>query len=346
MAGLQDYIQIASVWTLSNLRWSNTVPLDDVDDPIIDVAFNNSGEAIADIYDISYISVDVLTHTAVARVMTQSPNNPYRNLSGAAVAIDGTTLHKDLIGGLTIRFSASGSFSATWATRIYVGQWLATKAAYGVGAGVPGTPVQHKVVNTDMGAAADCFAQFANMAILYEKTADVFLMIEPFAVGSTEKITGGSTAPYAVTVSAVVGSTASIRVDGLAVNVKNLENSVTGLSNLLNFTDRYQITSGGLNGLIFKLDPAINTSAVSNVLIFPPRHAQIAPDVDGQPGTWGVTPVQLTHTGEAAGVIPSGENAFYWLREIVAENASSLSNPYPIMVELVGLETGAALWNA
>ena len=352
MAGLIDEIFESSVWTPSAVRFANTVPLADPNDPIVSASANGSGEAIADEYTLTFTDIDTVAHTATVIVQTLSPNNPYKRPAGIGILIDGLTVHKNVVPGVDLVFSGSGSFVNTWAALVKVGSYLGTFAAYGAGAGTPGASVKHRVENTDSGAAASVKARLVNQAFQVKKVGSIFLELKPFAETATEKIAGSGSErvmPYAITVNSItVGppKTAALRVDGLAVNVKNLNSNVEAASNAVQVSVPYRITSGALIGVEFKLDPAITVSDVANILIFQPRFIQIAPDVSGAPGTWGVANVNLTQAGEAVGTIQPSGVAYYHIRALVPDGAQAESNPFPANVALVGLQTGTAGWTA
>lgn len=349
MAGLLDQVFENSVWTGSAVRFANEVPSGDVDDPVVSASANQSGEAIADEYVLTFTNINTVDHTATVLINTTSPNNPYRDQVGKGILIDGSTAHKNIVPGVSIVFSGSGSFVNTWRARIKVGSYLGTFAAYGVGAGTPGAAVKHRVFNSDSGAAALCKARLINMAIQVKKTGNLFSEVKPFAEAATEKVTGSGSQrvmPYQITVAAVGSgpTTANIRVDGLAVTVKNLNSSAETTSNGVIAGVPYRIISGALNGVEFILDATITTASVANIMIFSPRYVQIAPDVSGAPGTWGTADVDLTQAGQATGTIQPGEVAYYHVRALVPDGANAESNPYPANIALVGLQTGTAGW--
>lgn len=348
MAGLVDKLFEGGVWTPSAVRFENTVPAGDADDPIVSASPNNSGEAIADVYSLTFANIDTVANTATVFVNTQSPNNPFRNQVGIGIIIDGATVHKNVIPGVDLVFSGSGAFVNTWAATVKVGSYLGTFAAYGAGAGTPGAAIRHQVENQDSGAAALCKARLINMVIQVKKVGSIFSEVRPFAESAVEKVAGGGSErvmPYAITtLSVVAGVSASIRVDGAVVNVKNLDTSVETASNDLELGELYRITSGPLIGVEFKLDTSISNASTANILVFEPRYVEIAPDVAGVAGTWGVSDVDLTQAGQTVGTIQPGAVAYYHIRAKVPDGANAESNPYPANVALVGLQTGTAGW--
>jgi len=353
MAGLVDRIFNGTSWVASNCRLVHVVPSSGGVFAVVTAVSNFSGEAIADEYVLTFSDVDTVGNTAKVYVMPQSPNNPYRNVAGIDIIIDGSTIHSEVVPGIDLVFSASGSFSDTWSDKILIGVYQGTFNAFGDTAGLPGIAVRHQVLNEDSGAAADCLATLKVMSIQVRTNGIIFADIKPFADSATEKVLGGGSErvmPYHVTVANVTGVGASkvmdLSVDGSHVDVQNLSTGATTTSTGLNVVDRYKIASGDLISFEFKLSQSAEDSSTANVMIFQKRYQQIAPDVDGVAGAWGTSDVQLTQSGESAGVIQPTAVAYYWTRPLVPDGADGSSNPYPGNVFLVGKQTGTAGWVA
>lgn len=345
---LKDQIFVGGVWVDSAVRITN-----DSGTVLVSGTDQGNGEAISDEYNLTLSAVSGGTGTIT--VGTLSPNNPYKGRVRTGVALDGTTIRRDVVPGVGLVFSASGVNTNT--ATVKVGVYLGTFDAFGVGAGVPSAGTRHKVVNDGSGAVSDAKVRLLVQAVLVKKTGNALAYVRPFAEGATEKQAGGGstrTMPYAISVINVSGSGVNkigdLQVDGATLGAGTILDLQTGT--LVSGTGlkavspsyAYRITSGPLTGTEFALDAAVGSGDTANVLIFPSRYVQIAPDVSGSAGTYGTVDVTLTQSGQSAGVIqPSGE-AFYWVRVLVPSGAGSESNPHPTNPALQGTETGAAGW--
>jgi hypothetical protein len=357
MAGLIDEIEEpigGGVWVSSVVGNTN-----DTGTPLLSIVPNYSGEALSDNYEFFYTDVDTVDQTATLEISASAPNNPY-NRSGLAIDIDGATVHSDLLPGFDIVFSGSGSFSDAWSNSVRVGDYQGNFNAYEIG-GDEGTARKHRVKNTDAGAAADCKVTLKTIAQLMRLTGHIFDFVKPYADGATEKIANDDPVdtvpgsfqirPYRITVSSVTGVGAAkvgnFRVDGLAVNLLNLSSGLIATSDGVNVVDTYRIDTGGGQSIEFKLSEDMANGDTANILIFPARYTQIAPDVEGVAGTFGTSDVILTQTGEAAGLIQPEGVAYYWVKTVVPEGAQGFeSNPYPGNVYIIGKQTGTAGWVA
>lgn len=360
MAGLIDQILISAVWLNSIVGFTNTVPASDPAKPLVSVVPNFSGEAIADNYHLTFGSVNTVAQTAQVFVTSDAPDNPFRNVAGINISIDGATVYGNVIPGFDIVFSGSGSFANTYAATVRVGDFQGTFNAYGVGAGTPGAARQHRVLNSDSGTAADCKATLKTQVQHIRKVGVIFALVKPFADGATERTAStdpvatvpGSTEvrPYRATVANVTGvgvaKVFDLHIDGATVSVLNLSSGVIAPSTGLNVVDSYKIQSGGLQTTEFKGSQLVTNAGVANLLVFPARYTQIAADVAGVAGAFATADVILTQAGESAGLIQPGGVAYYWVRTVVPDGASAQSNPYPSNVFLTGKQTGTAGWVA
>lgn len=348
---LIDKIFEGGVWVDSDSRVTNTVGT-----PITSAAANRDGRAIADEYFLTFAAVVVGTSANVT-VTTTSPNNPYRHTK--AVVLDGVTVHKDVIPGLDMVFSANGGFTGAWTATIKVGEFLGTFDAFGGGAGVPSAGVRHQVANTGTGAVSSAKARLIPIVKWVKKVGTVFSVVKPFAEGATEKVQGGGSSrvvPYVLSISAVAGAgaakTCTVSVDGVAFPAASLRDLSTGvdqsgaLVKAIAPGNYYRVITGALTGLEFAVDAGVANGDTANVLIFTSAFIQIAPDAAGVAGAYGTADVVLTEAGQAAGTILAGGVAYYWRRVLVPAGGNAESNPRPGDVALTGTETGAANWLA
>lgn len=317
--------------------------------PIVSVAANNKGSLIAGVYNLTFASVVAAT-SANCTVTPTNTNNPSAtgspNAAGltrpaVAVTLDGTTAHSNVIEGLDIVFSNSGSFTNSWTGQIRVGYDFGSQQAFG--SIVASTQRKIRAYNTGSDTATNCKARCLPNVVAWPKVGEIFAGVRPFAEDAVEKLSGTIIDNYAITVGNVTGSGASktmdVFVDGNPVDVIMLDinNQPTGSeisSDDLNVTNYYRITTGDLTDVEFKLSEDATNSDTANIFIFDTRHIQIAPDESGSPGTWGTADVTLTESGQAAGVIRATGFASFWIRALTTDGADSESNPYSMNVAL------------
>lgn len=347
---LVDQILISAVWTATLARLANTTGT-----PVVSATANGDGRSIADTYALVFTSVSAGVSADVT-VTTGSPNNPY-NGETFTVNLDGTTVYSEIIPGVDLIFSSSGSFTSSWAATVTCGVPEGTFDAFGGGAGVPSAGVRHRVENTGTGAVSDAKARLLSMAKWTAITGKVFDTVRPFADDAVEKQAGGGSSrimPYVITISAVAGSgsskTCTVSVDGVALPADSLRDLSTGATQAGTLVKAvspghfYRVILGDLEGLEFAVDAGVANGDEANVLIFESRFIQIAPDVSGVAGTYGTADITLTQSGQASGVIQPGGVAYFWRRVLVPAGANAESNPYIADTALTGTETGAAGW--
>jgi len=345
MAGLQSLIEEilgSGTWVDAAVRHTNLTGT-----PLTSAAANQGGEALSDIYQLTFSTV-VPGVSAKVFVAAASSSNPYNNAVGIDVLLDGATVYSKIIGGVDLVFSASGSFAGGWAAEVRLATYFGTLDAFPPDAGVGSDAVHVKVTNTGSDAAQSCKARLITLAKRFRKTGVVFSRVLPFAELATEKAVGDQVVPYVMAASSVAGSgvgkTMTLRMDGVLLNVINLSTSAATTSAGLNVVDYYRVVDGPLQDLTFKLNQATVNSDTENLLVFSPRFTQIAPDVSGAPGDWGISDVDLTETGQATGVITAAGSAYIWLRVLVPDGGNSSSNPYQADVCLSGRVTSGAGW--
>lgn len=317
--------------------------------PLVSADANENGEAIADVYTLTFTSVIAGT-SATVTVSAESPNNPYDGRVKTGVLLDDTTVYDDIIGGVDLVFDNSGSFTGSWAAEVRVGHPFGAFNAFPPDAGTPSGSRQIQVENTGADDAQNCVARLIPVVKRYRITNHVFERLRPFAESAVEKLSGLQIAPYVITVSGVLGSGASktmdFRVDGSAVDVINLTDQSTGTSDDLNVVDFYRITSGNLEDVEFKLSQDAVSSNEENLLVFEHRFSQIAADVAGTPGSFGTADIDLTESGEATGTITPAGTALFWVRVLVPDGGNAESNPYQCDVALEGSVSGSAGWSS
>jgi hypothetical protein len=218
---------------------------------------------------------------------------------------------------------------------IRVGHAFGSLGAYPPAAGAPQGARRIQIANTAAVTLTGCKARLINRVKRFKRTGEVFARVRPFAEFAIEKLTGSQVAPYALSVSGVSGSGAAktMTLAGASLtSVKNLTTLVVGGLVGLNVVDYYRAMDGDLESMEFKLSEAAVNSDFENLLVFSNRFAQIAADVAGTAGTFGVAPVALTEAGQPAGSIRAAGLAYCWVRVLVPDSGNSESNPYPIDV--------------
>ena len=235
-------------------------------------------------------------------------------------------------------------------SEVRVGHYFGAFSAFPPDAGVAAGQRRIQVVNTGTDTASSCVARLINRTKRIKKTGQVFARVRPFAASATEKLSGTRVMPYALAVANVLGSGAAKTMDltvdaGLITTVRNLSTQATSNSAALNVTDYYRIESGLLTDMEFLLSQAAVNADVENCLIFSPRFAQIAEDLGGAPGTWGVTDVILSEATVSGQITASGI-AYYWERVLVPDGGNSASNPYILDVALQALVSTSAGWSS
>jgi hypothetical protein len=315
--------------------------------PIEGATANDDGGAIAGIYSLVFEDVDPGV-SATVKVSCDSVNNPNIDQTGKVVDLDSTTAYDNIIRGVDLVFSDDVGFLDTWTAQVRIGHSFGTVQAFGADAGIPSTSRKIRVYNTGDEAGQNCKAEVVNIAKLWAKVGKVFERVFPFAENATEKLTGETVSPYAITVENVTGSgagkTMDLLVDGAPVDVINLTDASESTSEGINVVDRYRITSGDLEDVTFLLSQDAVDDDSANILIFDKRFMQIAPDTAGSPGTFGTADVDLTETGEATGVITAGGFADFHVRVLVNDGGNSSSNPHQLDIRISGEVSESANW--
>lgn len=345
---LVDQIEVAAVWTDSDVRGVNTTGA-----VLVSAELAGTGEQISGDYTLEVSARAGGTGTVT--VNASSPNNPYDGNVKAGVNFDDVTEYTDIIPGVVLVFD-NAAVNGDDAT-VSVGDYQGSFDASGVGAGTPTAGTRHKVVNDGAEDVIECVAKLLTQAVYIDKTGRVFSFVSPFAVNATEKIAGGGSTrvmPYEMVISAVAGAgptkTATLSIDGGAIgadHVLDLSTGVTQDGTLLKALDpphMYKFVDGPLEGLNFALDAACVNTDEANIMIFPSRYVQIAEDIAGVAGTYGLVDVDLTESGEATGVITASGEAYYWVRLLIPSSAGNSSNPYPCNVALQSKASEAAGW--
>jgi hypothetical protein len=341
MAGLVPKILIGGVWTTVSARLANQVGT-----PLVSATLVYEFRLIPDEYVLTFS--DVVPGVSATVTVACSVPNPYNGTS-FSVDLDGVTEYDDIIPGLRLVFSDSGSFDDSWGLVVVAGLPLGVKNAFPPEAG-QSTQFMVQVVNTGAAAGSDCKALLRPALKVVKKTGVVFADAKPFADQAVAKLTLGVVSPYVFSVSNVTGSGSSkemdCAVDGLPFDVLNLTTEAETTSEELNVVDWYRIISGDLTGTEFKLSEEALSGDFENVLVFEPEFITIAPFDNGAPGDFGQDDVPLTTQDELEGTIPAAGEAFFYIDVRVTEFGNLKSNPYICSVAIEGSALSAAGWEA
>lgn len=351
--GLRAYIETSpgsDVWIPADASFENLVGT-----PLLSVEPTSDGQEIGGVYDIAFTSV-VAGVSATVTVSCDNPDNPNLLDPDHSILLDGTTEYSLIVRGVKMVFSSSMSFTGSWAARLRIGVDFETVAGFGPDANTPQAARKIKVVNEGNDTASSCKARCLPSIRLWSKTGTVFARVRPFAEGAIEKLTDDVVSPYQITVANVTGSgagkTLDVLVDGELVEIVRLNNQnnpvdgTAGDSEELGVVDFYRITSGDLTDTEWLLSQLCASGDTANLLVFSVRFIQIAPDQANSPGTFSTNDVVLTETGQAAGKIRAGGEAFFWFRVLIPANAMSRGNPYICSPCLQGSASNAAGWNS
>ncbi len=309
--------------------------------PLVSAVANYESSILADTYTLAFSSV-VASSSATVSVATLSPHNPRSGVT-RSVLLNNTTAHKDVIPGLSIIFSNSGSFTNSWTATIKVGQYAGART----GDGQVFQETRHRVTNLSaVGVAQAQVVFYPQMLRVASQGAfgRVFAYLSPASLSAIVKSDStGRVMPYVASVANVASGRADLLIDGLLLpSILNLSSgdTTTSAALLANNTTQYKVNSGALAGVIFSLDSGVVNGAKENLMVFGSRYIEAAretsPSVAGEYSTGALT---LTEQGQSAGLITPAGIAYFWTRLRLEAGANSHSNPYPCNLALTGLIT-------
>lgn len=341
---------------------------------IIAPTLDGSGRELGDEYLLT-VSAVVLgsPNTCTITVTTASGTpSPYHGIAFTGVVCDGATTRDDIVPGVVITPTASGSLANGWNSTVFVGVWSSLVAAgnpsgayisWATGLGTPGALTGSsgdasfiaKIAMTNVGATVltGCTLKLLPRAKLILKSGNravSFISV----VNSTpnEHVVADQTQPINLTFAnldtAATPDEIDVLMDGVAAfDVFDVDADASITSTQLKMDGRaYQITESGsyLEGLKFGLASTATNASAENVLVFNVRHIQIALDVAGTPGTWGTTDLTLTQSGEPSGNINPAGAVNVWIRIDTNALASNKQNPFPADISASYDDTGEADW--
>jgi hypothetical protein len=340
----------------NNMRVSNVVgAMLDEASMVGDAQYMDAG-AIPDEYTLEVLT---LVGTVLGiKVTSASGKNPWdRTVSGFDIDAEGYFSDK-LVPGVFIYFTGSTPPAVGDKSVIKVGSYGGAFINGGENAGDPSAAIRHRVNNEGTNPVTLCKARLLTQVLAAAKVtthgSPIFISLRPYAVGAVEKTDADRrVVPYALKVVNVVrdaffATSLDLQVDGVTLGAASIRNLTTdtlvsgvGLT-VQTFASPYpyRIETGPLTGLEFVLHQQCEENDITNVLVFPSRYVQLAPDITGDPGVFALDDIDL-------GTIEAGSDAFYWSRIVVPDGANSISNPYPCNIYLEGTEdeAGSAGWD-
>jgi len=289
--------------------------------------------------------------SATCVVTATDPHDPSNNPSGTSVVLDGSTVHYDVIEGLALVFSSSGSFNSSWTSVVYYGVFYdssdsSTNSILRNGiivAGNSSTPERISVRNDGSDLSASTTVQVVNGVRFVATSGDPFVLIDHTDVNPTANFSPG----YAITfANKVSGSpdTIDILIDGGTYDVERIDTGASypgGAGVPMDGTTVLEWTSGSLSGVRFVLATSTaNTDTATIYVSDMARLIQVAPDLSGSPGTYqaATTPLQLTEDGGSnPGEIAASNVAFFWIKTVTLGTDTPVGNERFARVILKGL---------
>jgi hypothetical protein len=300
------------------LRWENTVST-----PLLSAAYLENGEAVAGVYTIIGASGSTVNITA------DDPKNELIG-TGLTVVADDATVNEDVLAGVGLVFSSS--LATGWTAKVAVGALMAsdggTSQRLNVGiieAGSISTQRRIAAVNVGSEDSAETFVY--GLPGYFVEGTDVEQYIKNVANHSSPSRHDLATPGDFVIAFADYQTGPPQTADVLVDTVKAIEDAKLDGAELyehgtgngyIDGVDKFK----GL-GIIFEDLPGDPTAKSFNLHV---RGSydwyEFAPDVTGSPGTWQAPPLQLTESGEVAGVITASGLAYFWVRVNVPSSAT------------------------
>lgn len=359
----------ASGTTYLDLHHSNTTGSLISGTPTLD----GSGRELGDVYTLTASAVVLgAPNTCTITVTTDSDKGPYNGAVWTGVVCDGATARLDIVPGVSIVFSSSGSLANGWASKVYVGIWAGlltagnpggTRLSWATGVGTPGVGAvspgdegfiaKLQIYNTGATVLTGCtLALHPRAKPVLKSGARAFASFQVVNDTPAEHVTATQTVPINFTFAnldtAATPDEIDVFMDGATFDVVEVDTGTPLTSTQLKMdgTTRYQIAEAGsyCEGAIFVLASTATNSSEENVLVFNVRHVEIALDVAGTPGTWGTTDLALTQSGEPSGNINPAGACNVWVRLDTSSLSSNKQNPFPADLFVEYNDTGEADW--
>lgn len=336
----QDFLITPGVGTIFDTSASSSYPTD-------------SGEAIGGNYAVTVVAGTITGSTVQLRATAESPTFPYDGIHTETVTFGVPT--RTLVGGANLLVPGTGiasSWTATVALGDYLGAFNAGTAGYVEG------PTRLAAKNVGTVDLMNCYARVdVPKVVMFRKAggaAGGLAYIRPYTTGATDKHDPSSLEPQAYALTFLNLDTTpnpdeiDLKIDGSLISTLtrvSTGGTVDSQNLIRNGTEVYRIASGGLSGMEIVVNAAAVNTDTANIFVFDRAFIEIAPDISGAAGTYVTTQVQLTESGQPAGVITPSGAAYYW-RRVSIPSGSSGWGPRPIDVAFDYAITAGIGWAA
>jgi hypothetical protein len=331
MAGALTFIELDNAnKTTVQAQLYNTLPIAGGvtgNRPVTAITVLDDGRMVAGTYYITFSSV-VPGLSGVAVVSAADSNNPWVTNATLAILDDsqtssGTgTRHNNIIGGLGLYFSNSGSFATSWTATILIGGYFASGTATPVSTfGVlnAGATSSQKKIGVQNTGDADCTG-----CVLGIYPGTYFKNTTGTPISKVKVISKSATVgKYALTFSNFNSVPSPDQIDVYASRYSyNYTTNVWDLVSGSTYKGTFGITgTSTYTTIISETEVTLSQSITGNggaasVYIESTSGAQVAPDVTGTPGSW-VTASDIVLTengGGTSGLIQPTNVAHFWLR--------------------------------
>jgi len=348
--------------------------------PVTAATFTEDASDIDDLYTITASAVVASTTATFTVSAASGSKNPYHGRVVTLVPITATA-RTEVLPGVSITFSNSGSFANGWSFTLGTGIWFGhlragnaagtqyknttgTWSTVSVSAGDPGGLVKLKIQNVT------AFARSACKAALYS-SPEIVTKATPKAINSwvctsddpVEQLdTDGRGKPYKITFYTADASPGNIGMkvqaypysDPAAVlNVRDIDGAVdiTTANIVPDGATRYQVRSGTgspsdeLAGSIFTIAATATSTSIENLMIVDDKYVWLANDIGGgTPTVWVQSSVDLTDGANGAGVIAAGAYSLLWIKLDAPDGGNSGQNPFFVRVVIESDRTDSNDW--
>ena len=308
----------------------NYVPLDlnfrnVVGTPIQNVRIKGEGNVLSGIYELTFSGVNA-GNTATCYIDAFEPKHPYENLSGQTVDLDGSSW-QEIIPDIEVQFSNSAAFDDTWKGKIYIGAYYDSNNNQDIQvldiptvvAGNESVSQRIAVRNDGGDLEANCQLFVVNGARFKNINGEGFSEIIQTEINLPYKATASDYYEITLTYNSS-SNTVDLKVDTLNADVTDTTDGTVyagGSGIPIDTSKIYEISSGDLTGLRFKLASITQNSTIHLYTSDMSNYVLIAPDVSGSEGTYvsGASGIDLTEDGgSTTGEISAGSTAFFWLK--------------------------------
>ena len=292
------------------LRWENTV-----NTPIVSASWLGNGQAVAGVYT---LVVDT-TGAAAVDITAADAKNPWA-ATGIPITADGSTQNDDVLPGVGIVFSATASTG--WTGKISIGATMdsggVTADRLNVGIVEAGdTSTARRIAAVNVGDEDSAQTNVYALPGFYLDGPGVELYVAELKLHPDPSRHGSAVAgDFEITFADYQSGTSPKTVDVYVDGTKAIEDAK------LDGVTAYYYGSG--NGYVDAADKLVGLSIIlandpgdpsAKTFDLYVREGsswcELADDSGGSPGTWGAGPLELTESGEVAGLITPAGFAYF-----------------------------------